>query len=79
MDSRRLGLFLAVADEGGFTRAARAVFLSQPALSQAIKELETELGVGLFHRPNREGPGHRAGLFLRVRLGFSHIIKDLRK
>lgn len=53
MDLRRLQFFLAVAEHGGFTRAARAVYVSQPALSQGIRELETELGVQLFHRLGR--------------------------
>jgi DNA-binding transcriptional LysR family regulator len=53
LDVRRLSLFLAVADLGGFTRAAEAVHISQPALSQAIAELEAELGGPLFHRLGR--------------------------
>ena len=50
LDVRRLSLFLAVLEHGGFTRAAQAVHISQPALSQAIAELEAELGGPLFHR-----------------------------
>ena len=50
LDVRRLSLFLAVVDHGGFTRAARAVHISQPALSQAVAELEAELRGPLFHR-----------------------------
>jgi DNA-binding transcriptional LysR family regulator len=50
MDLRRLSLFLAVADNGSFTRAAKATYASQPAVSLAIKELERELGVDLFYR-----------------------------
>lgn len=50
LDVRRLSLFLAVVDHGGFGRAAQAVHISQPALSQAIGELEAELGGPLFHR-----------------------------
>ena len=50
LDARRLSLFLAVVDHGGFSRAAQAVHISQPALSQAIAELESELGGPLFHR-----------------------------
>jgi LysR family carnitine catabolism transcriptional activator len=53
MDSNRLRHFVAVVDHGGFTAAARAVYVSQPALSLAVKELETELGVALFTRTGR--------------------------
>jgi len=53
MDLRRLRLFLAVVDEGGFTRAAESEFVSQPSVSQAIRELEDELGTPLFHRVGR--------------------------
>lgn len=54
LDVRRLSLFLAVVDHGGFNRAAQAVHISQPALSQAIAELETELRGPLFHRLGRK-------------------------
>jgi DNA-binding transcriptional LysR family regulator len=53
MDLRRLRLFLAVVDEGGMTRAAEAGHVSQPSVSQAIRELETEVGTPLFHRVGR--------------------------
>lgn len=53
MDLRRLRLFLAVVDHGGFTRAAENEFVSQPSVSQAIRELEQELGTPLFHRVGR--------------------------
>jgi DNA-binding transcriptional LysR family regulator len=53
MESRRLRHFLAVADHGGFTAAAQAVYVSQPALSSAVRELETELGAALFVRSGR--------------------------
>ena len=53
MDLRRLRLFLAVVDEGGFTRAAEAMFVSQPSVSQAMRELEDELATPLFHRVGR--------------------------
>ncbi len=54
LDIRRLSLFLAVVEHGGFTRAAQAVHISQPALSQAIAELEAELHGPLFHRLGRK-------------------------
>ncbi len=53
MDLRKLRLFLAVVDHGGFTRAAEAELVSQPSVSQAVRELEAELGTELFHRVGR--------------------------
>jgi LysR family transcriptional regulator, carnitine catabolism transcriptional activator len=53
MDLRRLTYFLAVVDHGGFTRASKALFISQPALSLAVRELEEELGTELLHRLGR--------------------------
>jgi LysR family carnitine catabolism transcriptional activator len=53
MESHRLRHFLAVVDHGGFTAAAQAVYVSQPALSLAVRDLEAELGVALFVRSGR--------------------------
>jgi len=53
MDSRRLAIFLSVVDEGGFTAAGDALAMSQPAVSQAVRELEADLGTLLFHRLGR--------------------------
>jgi LysR family transcriptional regulator, carnitine catabolism transcriptional activator len=53
MDLRKLRLFLAVVDGGGMTRAAEAEHVSQPSVSQAVRELEAALGVELFHRVGR--------------------------
>jgi DNA-binding transcriptional LysR family regulator len=54
VDFRRLRYFLAVADHGGFTAASKAIFVAQPALSLAVKELERELGADLFVRRGRQ-------------------------
>lgn len=50
LDSRSLALFLAVADALSFRQAAEALYLSQPPLSRAIRELEARLGMSLFDR-----------------------------
>jgi LysR family transcriptional regulator, carnitine catabolism transcriptional activator len=53
MDLRRLGLFLAVVDHGGFTAAAHAIHVAQPSISLAVRELERELGAELIVRSRR--------------------------
>ncbi|WP_327588127.1 LysR family transcriptional regulator [Nonomuraea sp. NBC_00507] len=53
MDVRQLEYFLAVVDHGGFNKGARALFMAQPSLSQAIRTLEKDLGSQLFHRIGR--------------------------
>ncbi|GAA3074862.1 LysR substrate-binding domain-containing protein [Pseudonocardia yunnanensis] len=57
MELRQLRYLVAIADSGNVGRAAEALYVSQPAVSYALKGLETELGVRLFDR-------HRAGVTL---------------
>lgn len=49
----RLRLFLAVVEHGGVRRAAEAIGISQPAVSQAIHALEAEVGLSLLERVGR--------------------------
>ena len=53
MTLQQLKYAIAVADKGSINEAAKCLFISQPSLSNAIKELEEEIRVTLFTRTNR--------------------------
>lgn len=61
LDLRQLRYFVTVAHEGQMTRAAQRLQLAQPALSQAIARLETQVGVKLLDRHPRGVTVTRAG------------------
>jgi len=54
LELRHLRYFVALADAGSFTHAARQLFIAQPTLSQQIRRLEETIGTPLLHR-RREG------------------------
>jgi len=53
MDLRRLEVFAKVAELGSFSRAADALFLTQPTISEHVRALEVELGLSLLDRLGR--------------------------
>lgn len=75
MDLRQLEYFVAAANAGGMRRAARQLFVTQPAITNGIHSLEAELGVVLFERtpygvtltdPGREFLGHASEILART-------------
>ncbi|HEY4302676.1 MAG TPA: LysR family transcriptional regulator [Candidatus Didemnitutus sp.] len=54
MEIYQLRYFIAVSEEGSFTKAASRLHISQPSLSQQVLNLEEELGQKLFHRLGRQ-------------------------
>src|SRR4051812_31486331 len=65
MDLAALKVFLAVAQERSFSRAAAKVHRTQPAVSQAVRRLEVELGEQLFDRSSKTGTLTEAGRMLQ--------------
>ncbi|WP_338580968.1 LysR family transcriptional regulator [Pseudomonas sp. MAG733B] len=76
MEFRQLKYFVAVADAGSLSAAARKVLIAQSALSKQMSALEAELGVTLFHRGNSGISINEAGqVFYEYALG---ILKQMR-
>ncbi|MCL2169306.1 MAG: selenium metabolism-associated LysR family transcriptional regulator [Defluviitaleaceae bacterium] len=67
MDFRQLEAFVKVVEHGSFSKAAEAIFLSQPSVSTYVSGLEKELGVTLINRSTKEVSPTLAG-----RIFYSH-------
>ena len=65
LDDFRLNVFIAVAQEKSFTKAAAQLHISQPAVSQHISELEKQVGVKLFQRQSGVAVLTAAGLVFK--------------
>ena len=76
MDINHLEVFLAVAQEKSFSRAADVLHRTQPAISQAIRRLEGELGEPLFDRSSKDGTLTASG---RVLFDFAQQMMNLRR
>ena len=66
MDINQLEVLVTVAQEQSFSRAAERLHRTQPAVSQAVKRLEEELGEPLFDRSSKDGTLTAAGRVLLV-------------
>jgi DNA-binding transcriptional LysR family regulator len=71
MDLRRLEVFVKVAELRSFSRAAEALFLTQPTVSEHVRALEEDLGVQLLDRLGRGAVPTRAGELL---LEYAHRV-----
>lgn len=66
MNQRQLRIFLAVCDHGTTAAAAKQLYLSQPAVSKALRDLETSIGVALFDRQGNRLRLNQKGAAFRV-------------
>src|SRR5688572_32631538 len=86
MDINQLEVLVTIAQEQSFSRAPQSLHRTQPAVSQAIRRLEVELGEPLFDRSSKDGTLSAAGrvLFdfaeqmLNLRQGAHRAIKELK-
>jgi DNA-binding transcriptional LysR family regulator len=76
MDINQLEVLIAVANERGFSRAADKLYRTQPAISQAIRRLEEEVGEQLFDRSSKDGTLTASG---QVLLKYAQQIINLRR
>ncbi len=68
IDMKRLKYFIAVCNNGGFSRAASAIGIAQPALTRQIKLLEKQIGLPLDHS-HQTGRGADGGRKIPSRQG----------
>jgi DNA-binding transcriptional LysR family regulator len=76
---RQIQYFIAVAEQGSITRAAQNLSISQSSVTEALKELETDLGVELFDRhPRGLTITHNGHQFLRHATKILSSVSDAR-
>src|SRR6478735_1030575 len=76
---RQIQYFIAVAEQGSITRAAQNLSISQSSVTEALKELETDLGVELFDRhPRGLSITHNGHQFLRHATKILSSVSDAR-
>jgi len=80
MDIQTLAAFKAVAETGSFSKAAQALFLTQPAISKRIATLEAELEVKLLDRIGRQTlPTHAGKLLLPRAIRILNEVEESRR
>lgn len=75
MDTRKLKYFIALCEEMNYRKAAERLFITQPTLSQQIKQLETDLDMNLFNREHNTISLTKEGTMLLSQS--YHVIKEI--
>lgn len=83
MEIRQLEYFLTVTQAGSFTRAAERLYVSQPAITNAVRSLEEELGIQLFDRSQKQAMLTAEGRIFaahveQVMHGISNTLEEIR-
>ena len=78
MKTEQITLALAIAREGSITKAAKALFISQPTASSLLKKLEAEIGYRIFQR-ERDGvlPTDKGKLFLEQAVNIEQALRSI--
>lgn len=73
MTLQQLKYIITVAETGSFNEAAKKLFLAQPSLTKAIKELEKEMGISIFKRTNKGASVSKDG---EIFLGYARQVLE---
>ena len=53
MTLQQIHYAITISEQGSFNKASEILYISQPSLTESVRELEKELGISIFHRSGR--------------------------
>ena len=53
MTLQQIHYVITISEQGSFNKASEILYISQPSLTESVRELEKELGISIFHRSGR--------------------------